>query len=735
MPVEPNSNITAWLHLVAAHILVVEVLQPTAEFLLVFLIGNRGGQLGGFQHGVVDENRAVQAQGQRQGVARAGIHADEFAVPLQPDQGVEGFLFQFVDDDFANAGVESQQEAFDEVVSHGPRSGDFFDLQGYSIGLIDPHPDRKDRITADVLQDHDGHVRDGVHHQAADFHFDFHKTLQALLHHIRHAFTGQRIGARARHAYVHVLAHQRRAPVAGMREIQRAILRGAADPLAQRLVAAFHQDLLDAADQFGIAADLYGALLFVEDHEPASLLFVGDLILHGQRGGVGARRVLEAEQRIVLHFVEQLEGFLEIGFGLAGKAHDDVGGQRHVALGVLDPGDALDVLIAGIEPLHRGEYAAGTGLHGQVDVIAEHGIGVHGVHDGFGEVARVGSGVAHAADTGDLAGARQQRGEVPASGRGVAVAVHVLPEKLDFRVAGFGQAARFGHYAFAGAAAFRPAREGHHAIGARLVAAFDDGDVGAMRIVAAGERRIEGFVSIQAEAGDVAIARLKLHQHFGEPGVAGGACHQADVRRALENLFALLLRHASQHPEDLALARRALEILQAAEDLLFGLVANAAGVVEHQVGRFRRFDLVVTPGKQRADDLLGVVGVHLAAEGFEVESFPSHLDLFYRAGESVSDGSARRAEVGCHPAPHGGKPQAERGPSAWEAVEPRHRHFLPLLFGATGSVNPTRPVWVYMLRTPGSGPPAGPKSEMRHCVKVDWRTEGRFIRTNLNSGA
>src|ERR1017187_7156652 len=178
MPVEPNSNITAWLHLVAAHILVVEVLQPTAEFLLVFLVGNRGGQLGGFQHGVVDENRAVQAQGQRQGVARAGIHADEFAVPLQPDQGVEGFLFQFVDDDFANAGVESQQEAFDEVVGHGPRSGDFFDLQGYGIGLIDPHPDRKDRIAADVLQDHDGHVRDGVHHQAADFHFDFHKTLQ-----------------------------------------------------------------------------------------------------------------------------------------------------------------------------------------------------------------------------------------------------------------------------------------------------------------------------------------------------------------------------------------------------------------------------------------------------------------------------------------------------------------------------------------------------------------------------
>src|ERR1019366_7403302 len=94
--------------------------------------------------------------------------------------------------------------------------------------------------------------------------------------------------------------------------------------------------------------------------------------------------------------------------------------------------------------------------------------------------------------------------------------------------------------------------------------------------------------------------------------------------RALENLFALLLRHASQHPEDLVFARRALEILQAVEDLLFGLVANAASVVEHQVGRFRRIDLAVTLGEQRADDFFGVVGVHLAAEGFDVESFPSH---------------------------------------------------------------------------------------------------------------
>ena len=112
------------------------------------------------------------------------------------------------------------------------------------------------------------------------------------------------------------------------------------------------------------------------------------------------------------------------------------------------------------------------------------------------------------------ADARQQRGEIPAGGRRIAIAVDVLAQQLDFGVAGIGQAARFGHHAFAGAAALRPARERHHAIGAGFVAAFDDGDVGAVRIVAARERRIEGFVGIEAQAGDAAVAGFELHQHF-----------------------------------------------------------------------------------------------------------------------------------------------------------------------------------------------------------------------------
>ena len=78
-----------------------------------------------------------------------------------------------------------------------------------------------------------------------------------------------------------------------------------------------------------------------------------------------------------------------------------------------------------------------------------------------------------------------------------------------------------------------------------------------MRIVAARERSIEGFGGIEAEAGDALVAGFELHQHFRQPGVAGGPGDQADVRRPIEDLLAFLLGDAAEHAEDFALADRA----------------------------------------------------------------------------------------------------------------------------------------------------------------------------------
>ena len=96
------------------------------------------------------------------------------------------------------------------------------------------------------------------------------------------------------------------------------------------------------------------------------------------------------------------------------------------------------------------------------------------------------------------------------------------------------------------------------------------------------------------------------------------------MRGPLEDLLPFLLGHAPQDGEELPLARGALELLQTVEDLLLGLVPNAARIVEHQPGILGPLDLRIAAVHERADHLLGIVRVHLAAEGLDVEGFPRH---------------------------------------------------------------------------------------------------------------
>ena len=122
-----------------------------------------------------------------------------------------------------------------------------------------------------------------------------------------------------------------------------------------------------------------------------------------------------------------------------------------------------------------------------------------------------------------------------------------MAEQLNFRVARIGQAAHFRENRIAGAAAFGPARVRHHAIRAGIVAAFDDREIRAERIVAARDFSFECFVGIEVEARDAAAARFHLLDQIRQIAIARRAAHQAHPRRALENFFAFLLRDAAEH--------------------------------------------------------------------------------------------------------------------------------------------------------------------------------------------
>ena len=88
-----------------------------------------------------------------------------------------------------------------------------------------------------------------------------------------------------------------------------------------------------------------------------------------------------------------------------------------------------------------------------------------------------------------------------------------------------------------------------------------------------------------------------------------------------------------------------LVIVEAIENFLLRFVPDGAGVVENQVGLLDGLYLLVSFVDERANDLFGVVDVHLAAEGFEVESLLGvcgHIQSQYKRCSCGSDTLVRR---------------------------------------------------------------------------------------------
>ena len=83
-------------------------------------------------------------------------------------------VLQVADDDAIDAPLEVRDDVAQQVVRHGPRRCHVLDLQRDGVRLENADPDRQDPIAVLILQDHDRHVRHGVHHQALDGHFNQH---------------------------------------------------------------------------------------------------------------------------------------------------------------------------------------------------------------------------------------------------------------------------------------------------------------------------------------------------------------------------------------------------------------------------------------------------------------------------------------------------------------------------------------------------------------------------------
>ena len=66
-----------------------------------------------------------------------------------------------------------------------------------------------------------------------------------------------------------------------------------------------------------IAAPLDLPLPLLQDDQPAGFLFVRDRVFQLQRRRIGARRIFEAENAVVLDFINQRQRLLKIRLGFA----------------------------------------------------------------------------------------------------------------------------------------------------------------------------------------------------------------------------------------------------------------------------------------------------------------------------------------------------------------------------------------------------------------------------------
>src|SRR5882757_9252172 len=224
-------------------------------------------------------------------------------------------------------------------------------------------------------------------------------------------------------------------------------------------------------------------------------------------------------------------------------------------------------------------------------------------------------GEANALDAGNFSDGGQQLRKAFLS-IAIAVRVHVLSEQLNFSVAEIRELTSFSQNRGGRPAAFFSASKGNDAVGAELVAAFDDCDVSPMGIGAGCVFSLEAVFSLAVVKSSDAVSCFDLDQHRRQISIGRRAGNQGNVWCALEDLFALLLCYASEDTENLALRLVFLVIGKPVKNLLLGLVADGAGVIQHEPSFFDSRNLTIPLLLKRADHLFGIVHVHLAAKGF-----------------------------------------------------------------------------------------------------------------------
>lgn len=376
----------------------------------------------------------------------------------------------------------------------------------------------------------------------------------------------------------------------GLGEVHQAVVGGAAGEAVGGAVLAA---LALGDHQLQRAADLLlvlvpGDLLLEGDKTLVARLhdLLGDLPIHRRRRCAGALGVLERKRLREAGLADRVQGLLEVLLGLAGEAHDDVGGDRGVRDRGADVVDDPEVALLPVRAAHRLQDGVRTGLHRHVQLRHDVRCLGHRGDDVVREVARVRRGEADALQALDLPAGPQELAEGLAVADVGTVSVYVLSEQRDLGDALADQGLDLGEDVAGPAVLLLAAQRRDDAEGARVVAAHGDGDPGRVRALAAGrQRRGERFERL----GDLDLRLFLYAGALQEDGqLADVVRTEDDVHpgRLLHDGVAVLLGEAAAdgdlHAGPLRLHRR--EPAEVPVETVVGVLPHRAGVEDDDVG-------------------------------------------------------------------------------------------------------------------------------------------------------
>ena len=282
-------------------------------------------------------------------------------------------------------------------------------------------------------------------------------------------------------------------------------------------------------------------------------------------------------------------------------------------------------MLAGVAAVHGREDAVRARLHGKVQRRHERGQRGEQPDDLVGEILRMARREAEPLDARGIHGPKDIR-EPRLAVKVAPVGVHVLPQQRDLLDARFRIGARLGGDVVQGPRLLAPADVGHDAVGAEIVASHGDGQPRRPVVLA---HRGQGGGELRSPLNHFGGAAVLLDGASEKPRQRAqivSAENHIEMGKRRKQLVAVALADAAAYGDVALVKGRAVaqgDVLHGGDlpvEPRVGSLADAARHEHDDVRLLDGFDGQRAQALQHAGDPLGIVLVHLAAEGVDAET-------------------------------------------------------------------------------------------------------------------